>query len=566
MMEKIFSYAVLKRAFAFLGRRPLIYGLWGLATGFLIFLFDMLLAASLQRFFTATGLVASGSHAPLGIALMSPTTEAIFLISIGLVRVCIFWANGHLNGLCQTTVETEKRHAVTEWAISSGKEEIGRVTTLYNDVVIGTAASVNNVFYVASRLIILAGLIGVMAWYSVTMTGLVFLLIGIMFPVQVIMDSIVSRNAKKIQASLASSISYLTSAIKNNLFIHLHDLVLFETRRIDDQIGIYKHSTERYFALSSLRAVVPQLLGLIAVCAIALQGSAHFPDNQGNLISYLYFILRLFQNLSDIARVSSNLRLNAPRVHILWKWWNDARAQPLRSAPSSAELTSAPVGWTARNLSYSYKDSSYAALRGVSFDIAPGSLVLITGPSGAGKSTLLYMLVGLMPPEEGSLQWFTAGHEAQPLTTRLPARMAYVGPEPFLVAGTIRDQLLLGQDCSLSDNDLISALHKARADFVLTLPGILNYRLTEQGGGLSAGQKQRLSLARALLRRPSVLMLDEATANLDPDTESAVFDAVDMLRGQMTILVVSHRPSSKLTPDQIISLPLSNIAGESEKP
>ena len=545
----------LKPFFDFTGKRCVTYGFLGIFTGFMTFAFDTLIAGCLQRFLISTGLIVQGSTTPFGLPLLGPSLEAGVLIVLSILRAFVVWSNGHQNGICQTSFEVSMRQNIAKWANVSGKEEIGHVTTLYNDTVIGAAAVVNNVFYILSRSIILLGLLGVMAWYSVVMTGFVLILLGVMSPLQILIDKIVSRNAKKIQQSLAASVSCLTAAVKNNLFIHLHDLISPEVKRIGEQIDVYGHSTQRYFDLSSLRTVVPQVLGLVAVCLIAIKGSVYFSANQGDLVAYLYLILRLFQNLGDMARVTGNLRLNIPRAQLLWSWWGTVQdASPQNAAEHVEPLCEEPVGWKANALAFSYHAGGGFALCPISFDIKPGSLAMITGPSGAGKSTLLQMLVGLLRPTSGDLLWYTPQTTNQ-FSGRLPVRMAYVGPEPFIVAGTVRDQLMLGQDCPIPDQVLSDALRAAQADFVFSLPSGLDYRLTEQGGGLSAGQKQRLALARALLRRPSVLLLDEATANLDAETEEAVFNTVNALRGAITILVVSHRPPKKLVPDQTIDLP-----------
>jgi ATP-binding cassette subfamily B protein AbcA/BmrA len=119
--------------------------------------------------------------------------------------------------------------------------------------------------------------------------------------------------------------------------------------------------------------------------------------------------------------------------------------------------------------------------------------------------------------------------------------VGYVGPESFLIEGTVKENLSYGLHQVASDIDIRNVLDHADCGFVHSLPLGLEHRLTEQGEGLSAGQKQRLALARALLRKPKVLVLDEATANLDTETELRLVATLEKIRDGMTIVAVTHR-------------------------
>jgi len=137
---------------------------------------------------------------------------------------------------------------------------------------------------------------------------------------------------------------------------------------------------------------------------------------------------------------------------------------------------------------------------------------------------------------------------------RLLPMVGYVGAESFLIDGTIRENLLYGLQSAPAAAELADALGKAECGFIDDLADGLDHRLTNQGVGLSSGQKQRLSLARALLRRPGVLVLDEATANLDIATEEKLVDTLTQLKGGMTIVAVTHRQALLRLADQVLTL------------
>jgi len=138
---------------------------------------------------------------------------------------------------------------------------------------------------------------------------------------------------------------------------------------------------------------------------------------------------------------------------------------------------------------------------------------------------------------------------------KLLQTVGYVGPEPFLFDGTIRENLLYALSGRLPDDaQIFAAMDKAECGFVRELSLGLDHPLTEQGLGLSAGQKQRLGLARALLRDPKVLVLDEATANLDFETERRLVETLGDLKGRMTLLIVTHRPALRAIGDLCLEL------------
>ena len=133
-------------------------------------------------------------------------------------------------------------------------------------------------------------------------------------------------------------------------------------------------------------------------------------------------------------------------------------------------------------------------------------------------------------------------------------RVGYVGAESFLIGGTLRENLVYGLTRVVTDDELRDAIQLAQCQFIFEQEKGLEHILNDQGGGLSAGQKQRLCLARALLRSPKVLILDEATANLDEATESALIDTLSALKGKMTMICATHRKGFLRLADRVIEL------------
>ena len=219
-----------------------------------------------------------------------------------------------------------------------------------------------------------------------------------------------------------------------------------------------------------------------------------------------------------------------------------------------------PCGIRLEDISYGYdkdelSDSTHFHNRNIinhlSFDFRPGSCTAILGETGAGKTTLIRLILALLRPQEGRVAIYSA-EKSEILTPRHRCNFVYVPQGNTLLSGTIRENLRLGK-LDATDEEMKAALHQSCADFVMELPQGLDTLCSEQGGGLSEGQAQRISIARSLLRNRSIMLFDEATSALDPETERQLLQNL-LSSHDKTIIFITHRPAVIEYCDQTLKL------------
>jgi ATP-binding cassette subfamily C protein len=200
------------------------------------------------------------------------------------------------------------------------------------------------------------------------------------------------------------------------------------------------------------------------------------------------------------------------------------------------------------NVNFGYGEA--LVLSNASLTVPAGSFTAIIGPSGAGKTTIADLIIGLLRPQHGEILIDNVPLEEVDL--RQWRRMiGYVPQESFLLHETVLWNVTLG-DPEVNEAEAEAALRAAGAwEFVAELPQQIHSSVAERGMALSGGQRQRIAIARALARRPKLLILDEVTNSLDPQTEAAICQTLQGLRGQLTILAISHQPAVVEAADRI---------------
>ncbi len=235
-----------------------------------------------------------------------------------------------------------------------------------------------------------------------------------------------------------------------------------------------------------------------------------------------------------------------------------AAAEPQREVAAAPWPVTEAVCLEQVSVRYAERDSP--ALDAVSLCFPARTTTAVMGASGAGKSTLADVLMGLLIPDSGRMRIDGAAVE-EGKVRQWRHSVAYVPQEVFLFNDTIRNNLLWGEPAA-SDADLHAALERAAADFVFRLPQALDTVVGDGGIRLSGGERQRLALARALLKRPSLLILDEATSALDLENEARVREAIEKLHGDLTVVIIGHRLPTLEHADQVVVLDAGRIAAQ----
>ncbi|WRZ58346.1 thiol reductant ABC exporter subunit CydD [Streptomyces sp. NBC_01294] len=321
-------------------------------------------------------------------------------------------------------------------------------------------------------------------------------------------------------------------------------------RKITDD---YRRATMRTLRIAFLSSFALELLATLSVALVAVTIGMRLVHGELDLYTGLVILILAPEAYLPLRQVGAQYHAAAEGLAAAEEIFEILEI-PAAGPAGTAEL---PAGTPLRieidGVAVRYEGRGEDSPRPVSLTVGPGECVALTGPSGAGKSTLLQVLLGFVPPTAGRVR--IAGVDLAELSpAHWQERIAWVPQRPHLFAGTIAENVRLARP-GASDTEVDAALKDAGArEFVAALPRGAQTLLGEGGVGLSAGQRQRLALARAFLADRPVLLLDEPTAALDGETEAAVVDAVRRLSAGRTVLLVVHRPALLAVADRVVEV------------
>ncbi|MFD8063518.1 thiol reductant ABC exporter subunit CydD [Streptomyces cyaneofuscatus] len=312
----------------------------------------------------------------------------------------------------------------------------------------------------------------------------------------------------------------------------------------------YRRATLRTLRIAFLSSFALELLATLSVALVAVTIGMRLVHGELDLYTGLVVLILAPEAYLPIRQVGAQYHAAAEGLsaaeEIFAVLETEPRAAGTEDVPDS-------VGLELEGVTVRHESRAEPSLDAVSLTVEPGETIALVGPSGIGKSTLLNVVLGFAVPDEGHVR--AGGRDLAELDPeRWRNRIAWVPQRPHLFAGTIAENVRLARP-DADDEAVVAALREAGAyDFVAELPDGERTLLGEDGAGLSAGQRQRLALARAFLADRPLLLLDEPTASLDGETEAGIVEAVRRLAAGRTVLLVVHRPALLAVADRVVTL------------
>ncbi len=410
-----------------------------------------------------------------------------------------------------------------------------------------------------------AALVGVsfLAWYAVTKHWLLVpvFLVGVL--VLGGLTGLLSREIKTQQRSIVRETNrnsgFITESLRNIELIKSLGLTFPEIRRLRSQtdaiFALEMQKVKRIRLLSFLQGSTLSLLRLAILFALLW---LIFRDvlSTGELIAMQFISVAIFAPLQELG----NIILAHREAEASLLNFKNLIDKPIERRPPDPVEIGPLVELRFQDVRFRHKGAQEDALGGVSFDARLGQTIAFVGPSGSGKSTLVKLLVGLYTPNEGEV--FYNGVATTALRyNRVRRQIGFVTQETYLFAGTIRDNIrFVAPDAS--DEEIVAAMRAASCAYLLERsPEGLDTVIGERGMKLSGGEKQRLSIARALVRKPALLIFDEATSALDSLTEEQITNTVREISARATqiTILIAHRLSTVMHADTIFVLEKGRI-------
>lgn len=405
---------------------------------------------------------------------------------------------------------------------------------------------------IPNTLSVLALFIGAF-WYLFSMDATLALITVAIIPVFVLLSKVYVSRMRKLNRAVRSSDSdvqsVLQETIQNRMLIKTLESEGPMVDRLETTQGILRHRVVKRTAFSVLSNFILNF-GFAAGYLVAFLWAAVRLADHTLTFGGMTAFLQLVNRIQSPARSLTKLVPAFVSVFTAVERLMELEENPLEEQGTPIEL-SAPCGVRLQRVSYRYDDVDGDVIRDLDFDFRPGSCTAVLGETGAGKTTLVRMILGLVAPQHGMVEIYN-DRKHRVLSPRLRCNFVYVPQGNTLMSGTIRENLRLGK-LDATDEEMVEALKKSCAEFVMELPEGLDTVCSESGGGLSEGQAQRIAIARALLRDRSIMLFDEATSALDPETERHLLQNI-LAAHDKTVIFITHRPAVVDYCDQTLTI------------
>ncbi len=508
-----------------------------------------------------------GTDAPERIVLALALAATALFVAKGVAAVSLLWVQTGVLNVAQVSLSERILGSFVKapWLVQQSSGTGAIIRTTINSVTATALTVASGIGVLAESAVFIAVFAAlVIVNPSLAIAALIYLVAAGLTYLRIVRRPIETRGEQvQVEAEkMNSSLIELVGGIK--------ELTVRDST--STYLGRYARSARGYLDAYRLIAVTNQgmryLLEILMIAGVALV--IGFATLSGSTTTVLVSVgvllaggLRLVPALNTLLIAVNTIRSSQPAVAIVEA--ELARLGEYEAIPDDAGDASAdfvPTGaFAVSDLLFRYPTRAEDALLGISVEVGFGEALGIVGSTGSGKSTLVDLLLGLLDPVSGSILI-----DGRPLGENLRpwrAQIGFVPQDIFLVDDTLAANITFGEaDEVASAEQIAAAVRLAQLDDVVAaLPEGLDTMLGERGVRLSGGQRQRVGLARALYRKPAILILDEATSALDNETERKISDALLSLHGELTTVVVAHRLSTVRACDRILYLDRGQVSG-----
>jgi ABC-type multidrug transport system fused ATPase/permease subunit len=583
-MPNLLSKTILK----LFGRQACIWMVISMIASLVLAMTDYAIAIYLQIFLRFLGLTRNHAYTLTWIQNWDLQLWHLLVIlgTIGIVRSCGQFFVDESISLIEEIIRMRLRLiSVYQILRSPSQAFVSASETNTNIGEIFQQVSVFSRFIVTSfSLIIQSVLLLILMVYIAPKEALIGILgLGVIGFFVLIINRKVRRTARKVPEYQKSLITGIERIARNWLLVKVLRTSETEYQKLVGNTLDYFRYFVRSKLLANLGAALPTFFGFLLLIFLLSISVDIFQTPVLKLVSFLFIFTRFLLVFSRVAKFIGMSNSVIPHFQVALTYISNFKDEEIEKATSSvvqemiqrhkanklnslenniqsislnsngSEVKIFPPSIEIKNVSFIYPSRKEPIFQDIYISIKPGEQLGIIGESGSGKSTLLGLILGVIKPTEGSI--YISGMETDEFFNQPTTRIGYVGSEPFLIEGTIKENLDYGARQEYSTEEYYQALEAASIlETINKLPEGLDYLISENKEGLSTGQKQRLCLARALLSKPQLLILDEASANLDENTEMEIANSVEKLKGKCTMIIASHKPGILKFVDKTIDL------------
>lgn len=412
---------------------------------------------------------------------------------------------------------------------------------------------INTLLIVASELFVVTALLGLMMYVSFGATLLAFSILASAVMIFIFgIRKIISRLGSQRQNARGRMIEWATQALYSLKELLVAQKEEYFLKNFQKNSELTKKAEVFDIALSRIPQLFIETFAIITLLSVMLYTFTQGSDFIAILSVFALVLLRLMPTMNRIVICLSRARFYWPSLNIVVNELEKTTA--LEYAKIETKKLSFHHDLDVKNMSFQYPQGDKAVLNNVNFTVKKGEIVSIVGASGSGKTTFMDILLGLLTPQSGAI--ILDGQDISNRTSDFRTMVSYLPQSVYLLNATIMENIAFGVDLDKIDQNKVTDIigKVGLSDMIADLPLGLNTPIGDISAKISGGQRQRVGIARALYHDKEILFLDEATAGLDPETESRICDTLKSLTPNTTIISISHQEALINIADKIYAM------------